>query len=183
MSQQKPQINQRKLLAKSRLFAVEQLDLTFSNGEKRQYERLVGSQVGAVVIVPMLDDDTVILIQEYAAGTDQYEWGLPKGRLESGETIEQGANRELKEEIGYGSKQLNQLRALTLAPGYMGHETHVVVAQQLYPESLPGDEPEPIQQKTASLKELESWVLNGEVSEGRTIAALYLAKTWLSQQQ
>ena len=84
----------------SHFLHVEQLDLEFSNGERRTYERLKGSGLGAVIIVPMLDDDTVLLVREYGAGVGRYELGLPKGRLDRDETAEQGAERELKEEIG-----------------------------------------------------------------------------------
>ena len=179
---QKPIILKQQLVAASQLFKVEQLDLVFNNGERRQYERLAGSDVGAVIVVAMQDDDTVILIREYAAGKHRYELGLPKGRLDQGETPEQGANRELKEEIGFGAKKITWLKSLTLAPAYMGHETQVILAQDLYPEWLEGDEPEPIEQTTARLSDLDDWALNGEVSEGRTIAALYLAKAYMKTQ-
>ena len=66
---------------------LEQLDLEFSNGEKRVYYRMRTRGLGAVIIVPMLDDDTVLLAREYAAGLHHYEIGLPKGRLEEGDSI------------------------------------------------------------------------------------------------
>ena len=70
----------------SSFLRVEQVDLEFSNGEQRTYERLKGSGLGAVIIVPMLDDETVLLIREYGVGVDRYELGLPKGRLDRDET-------------------------------------------------------------------------------------------------
>src|SRR3546814_7447851 len=73
-------------------------DLEFSNGERRQFQRLHGRGHGAVVVVPMLDDDTVLLVREYAAGMHRYELGLVKGRIDAGETPLQAADRELKEE-------------------------------------------------------------------------------------
>ena len=44
---------------------------------------------GAVVVVPMQDDETVLLVREYAAGMHRYELGLVKGRIDAGETPEQ----------------------------------------------------------------------------------------------
>jgi ADP-ribose diphosphatase len=79
----KPRILSSRTVARSRLFHVEELELEFSNGVNTRYERLVGSGRGAVLIVPVMHDDTVLLIREYAAGTDRYELGLPKGRIES----------------------------------------------------------------------------------------------------
>ena len=77
-----PKINSRNQVARSRLFAIEQLELTFSNGEERQYERMLGSGNGAVMIVPMLDADTILLVREYCAGTHSYELGFPKGLID-----------------------------------------------------------------------------------------------------
>lgn len=63
---------------------VEELDLEFSNGERRRYHRLRSQGHGAVVVVPMRDDDTVLLVREYAAGMHRYELGLVKGRIDAG---------------------------------------------------------------------------------------------------
>ena len=89
----------------SRFLRAEQVDLEFSNGERRTYERMKPGGLGAVIIVPMLDAETVLLVREYGVGLDRYELGLPKGRLDQDETAEQGANRELKEEVGYGARK------------------------------------------------------------------------------
>ena len=72
-----------------------------------RYERLHSRGHGAVMVPPMLDADTVLLIREYAAGVHRYELGLPKGRIDAGETLLDAANRELKEEAGYGARKLH----------------------------------------------------------------------------
>src|SRR3546814_3794514 len=95
-------------------YRLERLDLEFGNGERRRYERLHGRGHGAVVVVPMLDDETVLLVSEYAAGMHRYELGLVKGRIDAGETPEHAANRELMERAGYGAHAGQVLRSLTL---------------------------------------------------------------------
>ena len=87
-------------------YRLERLDLEFSNGERRHYERLHGRGHGAVAVVPMLDDDTVLLVREYAAGLHRYELGLVKGRIDAGETPREAALRELVEEIGTGAAEV-----------------------------------------------------------------------------
>jgi ADP-ribose diphosphatase len=85
---EKPKILNRNIVAQSQLFKIEALDLEFSNGAARQYERLVrghGSN-GAVLIIPLIDDETVLLIREYSAGVERYELGLPKGKIDNGES-------------------------------------------------------------------------------------------------
>jgi ADP-ribose diphosphatase len=160
-------------------YRMERLDLEFSNGEHRRYERLHGRGHGAVVVVPMLDDDTVLLVREYAAGVHRYELGLVRGRIDEGESPEHAADRELQEEAGYGARSLRVLRSLTLAPSYMSHQTHLVIARDLYPQRLPGDEPEELEVIPWKLDALHELVLREDFSEGRAIAALFIAREWL----
>ena len=178
-----PKIHGKRMLEPGSLFKVEQLDLEFSNGVRRRYERLNSSAVGAVIVVPMVDDENVLLLKEYAAGLHRYEIGLPKGRLEVGESPEEGANRELKEEAGFGAKKLMVLKDLSLAPAYMSHSTTVVLARDLYPERLQGDEPEEIETMTWPLNDLYSLVQREDCTEGRSVAALYLARDFLQRQE
>jgi len=175
-----PKVHSTRLAEGSHFLKVELIDLEFSNGERRTYERLKGSGLGAVIIVPMLDNDTVLLVREYGAGIDRYELGLPKGRLDRDETVEQGANRELKEEVGYGARDLHILTTLSLSPSYMTSMTHVVLARDLYPERLPGDEPEELEVVGWKLSELHELIGRPDVSEGRSIAALFIAREYLA---
>ena len=160
-------------------YRLEHLDLEFSNGERRRFERMVSRGHGAVVVVPMLDDETVLLVREYAAGMHRYELGLVKGRIDAGETPEQAADRELKEEAGYGARRVDVLRAMTLAPTYMSHQSWLVVARDLYPEKLAGDEPEELEVVPWKLAELDQLMLREDFSEGRSLAALFIARQWL----
>ncbi len=177
-----PKIHARLKRHAGKRFKVERLDLEFSNGEKRTYERLLTHGLGAVIVVAMRDDETVLLVREYAAGLHHYELGLVKGRLEPGESVLEGAQRELKEEIGLGAKRLMQLTSLSLAPGYMTHVTHVVLARDLYPEKLQGDEPEELEIVPWPLDDLHSLVQRPDCTEGRSIAALYIARDHLQQE-
>jgi ADP-ribose diphosphatase len=174
-----PIIHARRLLDEGSRFAVEELDLEFSNGERRTFERMPGSGRGAVIIVPMLDEHTVLLVREYAAGIHAYELSLPKGRLEPGEEPLQAANRELKEEVGYGAHRLRLVSRLSLAPTYMSHQTQVVLAQDLYPERLEGDEPEQLEVVPWKFDDLGELIQRPDVSEGRSIAALFLVRELL----
>ena len=163
-------------------FRQEHLDLEFSNGERRRFERMVSRGHGAVVVVPMLDEETVLLVREYAAGVHRYELGLVKGRIDAGESPEQAADRELKEEAGYGARRVQVLRGLTLAPTYMSHVSWLVLARDLYPEKLPGDEPEELEVIPWKLQDLEQLMLRDDFSEGRSLAALFIARAWLAGQ-
>ncbi len=181
---QKPKILDKITVAQSRLFRIESLDLEFSNGVQRQYERLSrGSGSGAVLMVPLLDEDTFLLIREYAAGLDRYELGFPKGKLDPGEDSFTAANRELKEEIGYGARKLDYLTTLSLAPSYMEHCIDVIIARDLYPQRLPGDEPEELEIVPWKTTDMAALWATGECSEARSIAALYLTLDFLNNKK
>lgn len=175
-----PIIHATRHIADSRFLRFEQVDLEFSNGERRTYERMKPGGLGAVIIVPMLDAETVLLVREYGVGLERYELGLPKGRLDPGETPEQGADRELKEEVGYGARRLTPLHTLSLSPSYMSHVAHVMLAQDLYPQRMEGDEPEPLDVVPWKLDDLHALVARDDVTEGRSIAALFIAREYLA---
>ncbi len=178
-----PIIHSSKVVAQSQIFCVESIELQFSNGEQRTYERLKAGRNGAVMIVAINQHQELILIREYAAGTERYELAFPKGLIEDGETPEQAGNRELKEEAGYGATQLSQLKSFTLAPGYLTHKMYLIFAEDLYLEKLEGDEPEPIEVIHWPLKDLDSLMAQDDFTEARSIAALYMVNDIFQKRQ
>ncbi len=172
----KPEILKQELIARTRYFGVEQIELRFSNGEERVYERLKAPTIPAVMMVPLTERNTVLLIREYSGGTDNYQLTLPKGAMDPGETVEQAANRELMEEVGHGAKQFTRLKKLTLSPGYMGHHINVVLAEDLYPERQDGDEPEPLEVIEHPLEDIDGLLARDDFTEARAMAALYMVR-------
>ncbi len=180
---EKPIILNKTTIAKSRLFRIESLDIEFSNGQQRNYERLArGNPGGAVLVIPMLDDNTVLLIREYSAGVHRYELGLPKGKTDAGESFLEAANRELKEEVGYGARNLYHLSSFSLAPSYLEHMTEIILAQDLYQQKLPGDEPEELEVVPWQLTNINALLATGECTEARSIAALFMAVEYFKGQ-
>ncbi len=176
----KPTILSQTTIATSRLFRIESLEIQFSNGVQRNYERLArGRPGGAVLIVPLLDAETVLLIREYSAGVHRYELGLPKGKTDAGESFLEAANRELKEEVGFGANRLHHLSTFSLAPSYLEHTTEIIVAEDLYPEKLLGDEPEELEVIPWKLNNINNLLMTGECTEARSIAALFMTVEYL----
>jgi ADP-ribose diphosphatase len=176
----KPSILKRATVARSRLFRADEIHLRFSNGEERTYEKLCSGGPGAVLIVPLLDENTVLLVREYAVGLEDYHLALPKGAVDRGESLLEAANRELKEEVGYGARHLQFLKRIHLSPSYMEHGINIILAWDLYPERLQGDEPEPIEVVPYPLSDLMQLIVRPDVCEGRSIAALFMAREWLA---
>ncbi len=171
---QLPQILAEEVVATSRLFTIQAQSLRFANGTEVQYERMVSRGNGAVLVVPMLDVETFLLIREYAAGMGRYELGFPKGKIDAGEGWAEASVRECMEEVGYRPEKVSLLDAVSLASGYMTHQTHIVLAEGLTPEVAEGDEPEPLEVIEWKVKDWQALLDHPEFSEGRAYAALLL---------
>ncbi len=172
--QKKPQILNTTVLKDNPLFEIEQLELRFSNGAERTFYRVHSLMRAAVMIVPMLDDETFLLIREYGAGIDEYTLGFPKGALGKEEDILEGADRELMEEVGYGANDLKLVKTFSTSPGYMSSRMHLVIARDLYEKRLPGDEPEPIEVVPWKVKDIEQLLARDDFNEARSVAALLM---------
>lgn len=171
----KPEILAQQTVAQSKLFSIESLDLRFSNGEERTYERMKPSGRNAVMMVPITEQGDILLVREYAAGTERYELGFPKGLIDPGEQPNQAAVRELKEEIGFGANKLTPLKEVILAPSYFSSKMTLFIAEKLYPEKLEGDEPEPLDIVRWPLAQAEELLTHLDFCEARSITALLLA--------
>lgn len=179
----KPEILKCSTIAQTKNFKLESLQLRFSNGEERFYERMAGPGKDAVMIVPITNDNKTILVKEYAAGTHSYELGFAKGLIDEGETPKQAANRELMEEIGYGAKQLILLKTVIMSPGYFGGRMHLFLATDLYSQSLQGDEPEPLLPFEVDLNAIDELIDSQELQEARSITAILLAQRYLKNRE
>ena len=165
-----PKILNQKSIFKSKLFDIKQADIEF-NGTTMKYEIISGTGSGAVMVVPFIEND-IIFIKEYAAAIDDYMITFPKGKIDKGETIEEAANRELQEEVGYKSKDIKLIKKLYLAPGYIDHMTYVMVAKELSVSSLSGDEPEELEVIRVHRDDVINFLHKNEIIDSRVHAAL-----------
>lgn len=174
---QKPKITNKIKRKVSLYFTVEQLDLEFSNHEKRTYERLSGGN-GAILAVPF-DGSHFFMTSEYACGFERYELVFVKGKIDAGESPLEACNRELQEEIGYSAKKVELLKnEMTVAPGMLSLKMHTFLCTNLTKHQIfSGDEPEPIKLIKVTPKEALDLVFdqNSVLTESRSIACLTLA--------
>lgn len=170
-----PRIRAVRQVVRTRLFAIEEVDLEFANGVQRTYERLPGVGTPAVIVVAV-DGPELVLIREYCAGFHELQLTLVKGAAGAEEALEDAANRELREEAGLAARRMRFVKRLTLAPGHMGFTINVMLATDLYPAPLPADEPEPPEVVRWPLARLDELLGSADFREARAIAALSLAR-------
>lgn len=179
----KPVILETKVLASTHIFQIEGVHLRFSNGEERHFERLRGHAKEAVMMIPLLDSETVLLVREYGVGLEDYYLGLPKGTVDYDEDTLTAANRELMEEIGYGARSLTLMKPLSSSPAYTTRRMQVVLATDLYQQRMQGDEPESIEVVPWKLDDIELLLDRDDFHEARSIAALFMIRNWLQQKK
>ncbi|MDK4565530.1 ADP compounds hydrolase NudE [Kingella kingae] len=174
----RPEILAVRTVAQTAVFEIQSVDLRFSNGTQRTYERLTPARRPAVMVLP-IENNELIMIREYAVGTERHELTCVKGLIDAGEMAAQAANRELQEEIGHGANHLTFVRELYSSPSHMYSPMHVFIAQDLYPSVLQGDEPEPLQIVRLSLSDLDDLIGQSEMGDARVLSALMLLQRWL----
>jgi ADP-ribose diphosphatase len=84
----------------------------------------------------------------------------------------EAANRELKEEVGFGANKLTELKKVVMAPNYFSSEMTLFMAENLYPESLTGDEPEPLEVIKWPIDKVDELLQRDDFQEARSISAL-----------
>lgn len=161
------------ILLRSRIFDVERR--TIDDGE-HQITREVVVHPGAVAILPVLSDGRIVMIrnQRFTVGRQLLE--IPAGTLEPGESPAECAARELEEETGYRSQQIEPLTEIFTSPGVLTERMWIYTAHQLTKtkQNLQSDERIVVDIMEAS--ELKKLICNGEIEDGKTVAAL---ATWL----
>lgn len=177
----KPIIRKVTKIAETRIFRIESVDLEFSNGTRCQFERINKPSPGAVMVMPILDN-SLIMVREYAVGSEQYELGFVKGLIEPGESSLAAADRELKEEIGFGAKTIREIRQTRLIPHYNSAVAYLMLAEDLYAEQCEGDEPEEMVQIRWPLEDITNLLAHPDISDVRTLHALYWLRDHLLSQ-
>ncbi|WP_375748184.1 NUDIX hydrolase [Vibrio sp. HN007] len=132
---------------------------------------------GAAVILPVTESGEIVLTRQYRPSIKKWMLEIPAGTMEPGEDPMRCAERELEEETGYSTRDLLPLGELTPLAGFCDETQFLFVAKQLTKTNrLSCDDDEVIEVKQYSVNELEAKVVSGEITDSKTIAALFRAK-------
>jgi len=145
-------------------------------------EPFIRESPGGVLIVPLTDADEVLFIVEPAVTDGSPVMCLPAGASEEGETPIETANRELQEEIGYRAGALHVLSELRPLARHAEWRMHAVLARDLLPGRLSGDEQHEIAVEPVLLSQFEELVDAGRLLDSGCIAALFLARRFLERE-
>lgn len=128
----------------------------------------------AAIIMPITDDGKFIMIKEPRTPVGITVLAFPAGMIEEGETPEEGAARELEEEVGYKARQLKELREVYPAIGYSNEKTIIFLAKDLIKTQRHLDETEDIEVVKIPIEEVKEMLDKGEIkTSSETVALLH----------
>ena len=141
----------------------------------------VVEHAGSVVVAAMPTPDSVMLVKQYRHPAGDWLWELPAGSIDPGEDAETAARRECHEELGVIAGAAERLGELYPLPGYCTElMTFFRISGLRAPDSheqAHQDEDESIEPQTFTLAQVRQMVLNGEVRDAKTAAALVLLES------
>ena len=128
---------------------------------------------GAAAVVPLTKGGKILMVRQYRNALDRYTLKIPAGALN--EPAEPGINcasRELEEETGYRSEDLEWLITIRTTVAFCNEKIDIFVAKNLILSEQNLDEDEFIDVKAYSMDELKNKIFAGEIEDSKTISAL-----------
>lgn len=167
--QAEPQVVSSEQIFQGRVFRVRQ-DVVERDGERHKLD--IVEHPGSYAVAALPAPDRIVLVRQYRHAAGQLMWEIPAGTAEAGESREEGARRELREETGYTADSLELLCSLYPTPGYDTERVHVYAARGLHagPQQLEDDERIDVREFT--FEQALSMQASGEIADMKTVVAL-----------
>ena len=159
-------------------YVIEVRELTYAGPSGEEMRRDVVRHPGAVSVVPLLDDGTVVLVRQFRAPMDAEVLEIPAGKRDvEGEPPEVTARRELTEEVGYSAESLVPLVSMCHSPGFCDEVNHIFLATGLTAgeRAVDGPEEEHMTIEHVALADVFDRIADGTIVDAKTIAGLTLA--------
>ncbi|HEV8587315.1 MAG TPA: NUDIX hydrolase [Pyrinomonadaceae bacterium] len=139
------------------------------------YVREVVHHSGSAVILPVFDDGTIALVKQYRHPAVKYLLELPAGTLNDKERPEDGAARELEEELGVKAGKLEKLCEFFVSPGFCEEKMWLYLATDLRETEQRLEDDEAIEIVRLPLDRALQMITDGEIEDAKTIIGLLLA--------
>ena len=146
--------------------------VTLPNGAKMDLEIIAHS--GASAVVPMKDEQTVVMIRQYRHAVRGFIYEIPAGKLHEGEDPRVCAIREVEEEIGYKVGTLEPLLSFFTTPGFTNEIIHMYLGKDLSPGKQDLGLDEVVEIVEMPISQAIEMIRNGTIKDGKTIIGLQI---------
>ena len=156
-------------------------NITLKNGTTTDVEFI--EHPGAAAIVPLLNENRVVMLKQYRHALKEVIWEIPAGTLDPNEEVLSCAKRELVEETGYSAKQWHRLGEITPVPGYSNERIQIFLAKELQPDEQNLDADEVIKVQKVEFHTALEMVESGDIQYAKSISGLWMASAWLEKKK
>jgi ADP-ribose pyrophosphatase len=125
-----------------------------------------------VGVLPFIDSKTVLLIKQYRYVAKRVTWEMPTGGVHPGESLEEAAQRELGEEVGYRAGRLTWVSSYHTSKSVMDETAHLFVGEDLEEIKLDLDETEFIEVQPFRFEKVLEMVLASQILDSMTVIAV-----------
>jgi len=139
------------------------------------YTREVVHHSGSAVIVPVFEDGSVALVRQYRHPAVRYLLEVPAGTLNRGERPEDGAARELEEELGFVAGKLIKLSEFFVSPGFCEEKMWVYLATEMTETKQQLEDDEIMDVVRLPFAQALEMITAAEIEDAKTIIGLMLA--------
>lgn len=157
-----------KLIYKGSFLDIVNVDIELPNG--KNYSRDVVKHPGATAIIAFLDDENIILVEQFRLALNKRILEIPAGKINKNEDIKECAKRELQEETGYIAGNLEYLGCIATAPGFCDEIIYLYKATALTLGNKHEDEDEFTNVKVMNINNVKEMIKKGEIIDGKTIS-------------
>ena len=169
------------LIYKGRIIDFRRDEVELENGEKAIRE--VVSHPGGVCVVAIDENENVFLVEQFRYPYMKELLEIPAGKLDRGEDPFEAAKRELLEETGVVANSYMSLGQLYPSPGYFDEIIYMYMAKDLEYKSQSLDEDEFLTVKKMPIKDLVYEIMNGNIPDSKTQAAVLKASLILNSME
>jgi 8-oxo-dGTP pyrophosphatase MutT (NUDIX family) len=155
------------------------MNVTFEAPSGERFDRQIVRHPGAVAVLPLHDDGTVTLVEQFRGAIDRTLLEIPAGlRDKPGEELSVAAARELREEVGLVAAELKPLITYHVAVGFADEEISVFVGTGLsfVGSDVQGPEEDHMVVHRIPVGDALQMVRNGTITDGKTVIALLLSQ-------
>lgn len=143
--------------------------------DQKYSKREIVEHSGASAVVPITREGEVVLVKQFRKPVEAVLLEIPAGRLETKESAEKCALRELAEETGFQAGRLEPLISYYSSPGFSNEVIHLFLAQDLTEGSAQPDEDEYLEIIKVPLNEALKMIDSGAIQDSKTIIGLLMA--------
>jgi len=143
--------------------------------DKKYSKREIVEHPGSVAIVPITEDNEIILVRQYRKAVESNLLEIPAGKLEVNEEPKETAIRELKEETGIKAKKLEYITEFYTSPGFSNEKMYLFLAMDLSMDVLEPADDEYIEITKVKIDKLANMIKKGEILDSKTMIGIYMA--------